>query len=63
MAKAYEQVEFPEVKGALLKFLRVLSPGWNISLFHYPQSGNRSSTILLGLHVPFLVPSQCLLQR
>jgi len=45
------QVEFPEVKGALLKFLRVLSPGWNISLFHYRQSGNRSSTILLGLQL------------
>ena len=51
-----EQVEFPEVKGALLKFLRVLSPGWNISLFHYRQSGNRSSTILLGLQVPRLPP-------
>lgn len=46
------QVEFPEVRGALLKFLQVLSPLWNISLFHYRQSGNRSSTILLGLQVP-----------
>lgn len=45
-------MEFPEVKGALLKFLQVLSPVWNISLFHYRQSGNRSSTILLGLQVP-----------
>ncbi len=50
-------MEFPEVKGALLKFLQVLSPVWNISLFHYRQSGNRSSTILLGLQVPPPAPS------
>lgn len=46
------EVEFPEKRGALLKFLLVLSPVWNISLFHYRQSGNRSSTILLGLQLP-----------
>jgi C-terminal regulatory domain of Threonine dehydratase len=45
------QVEFPERSGALVKFLRVLNPVWNISLFHYRQSGNRASTILLGLQV------------
>ena len=42
-------MEFPERAGALSKFLRVLSPRWLISLFHYRQSGNRASTILLGL--------------
>lgn len=26
---------FPERPGALMKFLDVLSPRWNISLFHY----------------------------
>lgn len=47
----WPQVEFPERLGALFKFLRVLNPVWNISLFHYRQSGNRASTILLGLQV------------
>ena len=27
--------EFPEQKGALLKFLEILGKRWNISLFHY----------------------------
>ena len=52
------QVEFPERSGALVKFLRVLNPVWNISLFHYRQSGNRASTILLGLQVA-LHPACC----
>lgn len=57
------QVEFPERSGALVKFLRVLNPVWNISLFHYRQSGNRASTILLGLQVRCTaichLPSRC----
>lgn len=57
------QVEFPERSGALVKFLRVLNPVWNISLFHYRQSGNRASTILLGLQVHYTgaspLPSCC----
>jgi C-terminal regulatory domain of Threonine dehydratase len=52
-------VEFPERSGALVKFLRVLNPVWNISLFHYRQSGNRASTILLGLQVLRSLLSVC----
>ena len=33
------QVEFPERPGALKKFLSVLQPQWNITLFHYRRSG------------------------
>lgn len=40
-----------------MQFLRVLNPVWNISLFHYRQSGNRASTILLGLQVRIHVVS------
>jgi len=38
--------EFPERPGALIKFLRTLRPGQNISLFHYRNhgSGKNSST-------------------
>jgi len=43
------QVEFPEVQSALQRFMAVMDSSWNVSLFHYRQSGNRSSTILLGL--------------
>ena len=33
------QVEFPERPGALKRFLSVLQPQWNITLFHYRRSG------------------------
>jgi len=46
------QVDFPERVGALRTFLKALSPNWNISLFHYRRTGNRSSGVLLGLQVP-----------
>ncbi|KAL3161440.1 hypothetical protein ABBQ32_010326 [Trebouxia sp. C0010 RCD-2024] len=46
------QVEFPERPGALKKFLSVLQPQWNITLFHYRRSGNRTSQALLGLQLP-----------
>ena len=42
-----------------MKFLKVLSPVWLISLFHYRQSGNRASTILLGLQARFLCFCLC----
>ncbi|DBA83534.1 hypothetical protein WJX79_001038 [Trebouxia sp. C0005] len=45
------QVEFPERPGALKKFLSVLQPQWNITLFHYRRSGNRTSQALLGLQL------------
>ena len=31
--------EFPERPGALVKFLRLLRPGFNISMFHYRNMG------------------------
>ncbi|KAL6777354.1 hypothetical protein ACKKBF_B21200 [Auxenochlorella protothecoides x Auxenochlorella symbiontica] len=46
------QVDFPEVPGALYRFLRRLSPIWNITLFHYRRTGRQSSGVLLGLQVP-----------
>ncbi len=44
--------QFPERPGALLKFLRLLRPGWNISLFHYRNQGADYGRILVGLQVP-----------
>ncbi len=46
------QVEFPERPGALRQFLDAVSPTWNITLFHYRNTGNQSSTVLLGMQVP-----------
>lgn len=46
------QVVFPERAGALKQFLTVLSPKYNMTLFHYRKSGNRSSQVLLGLQLP-----------
>ena len=44
--------EFPERPGALLKFLSLLQPSWNISLFHYRNQGADYGRILVGLQVP-----------
>ena len=43
---------FPERPGALLKFLSLMRPGWNISLFHYRNQGADHGRILVGLQVP-----------
>jgi threonine dehydratase len=43
---------FPERPGALTKFLNLLRPGWNISLFHYRNQGADYGRILVGLQVP-----------
>ncbi|MBT0569158.1 threonine ammonia-lyase, biosynthetic [Curvibacter sp. CHRR-16] len=43
---------FPERPGALLKFLSLLDPGWNISLFHYRNQGADYGRILIGIQVP-----------
>ena len=40
--------EFPEQKGALLKFLETLGTHWNISLFHYRAHGADYGNILAG---------------
>ncbi len=46
------QVDFPERPGALRAFLSVVVPRWNLTLFHYRKSGNRSTSILVGIQVP-----------
>ena len=43
---------FPERPGALLKFLNLLRPNWNISLFHYRNQGADYGRILVGIQVP-----------
>jgi threonine dehydratase len=43
---------FPERPGALLKFLSLMRPSWNISLFHYRNQGADYGRILVGLQVP-----------
>jgi nicotinate-nucleotide--dimethylbenzimidazole phosphoribosyltransferase len=43
---------FPERPGALLKFLSLMQPNWNISLFHYRNQGADFGRILVGLQVP-----------
>ena len=43
---------FPERPGALLKFLSLMRPGWNITLFHYRNQGADYGRILVGLQVP-----------
>lgn len=43
---------FPERPGALLKFLSLMRPDWNISLFHYRNQGADYGRILVGMQVP-----------
>jgi len=43
---------FPERPGALMKFLSLMQPGWNISLFHYRNQGADYGRILVGMQVP-----------
>ena len=43
---------FPERPGALLKFLHLMRPNWNISLFHYRHQGADYGRILVGMQVP-----------
>ena len=45
-------VAFPERAGALLDFLKGMSAGWNISLFHYRSHGSDYGRVLLGIQVP-----------
>ena len=44
--------EFPERPGALLKFLSLMQPTWNISLFHYRNHGADYGRVLVGMQVP-----------
>lgn len=49
------QVIFPERAGALKEFLSAISPRWNVTLFHYRNTGNRESSVLLGVQVGVLL--------
>jgi len=42
---------FPERPGALLDFLKGLSRGWNISLFHYRNHGSAYGRVMLGIQL------------
>ena len=42
---------FPERPGALKKFMSLLDPEWNISLFHYRNNGADYGRVLVGLQV------------
>jgi threonine dehydratase len=44
--------EFPERPGALLDFLQAIGTNWNISLFHYRNSGSDYGRVLAGIQVP-----------
>ena len=53
--KFREQVvsfDFPEVPGALMKFLNTLGNRWNITLFHYRNHGAAYGRVLAGFDVP-----------
>ena len=43
---------FPERPGALFKFLSLMQPTWNISLFHYRNHGSDFGRVLVGMQVP-----------
>src|SRR5687768_12824543 len=43
--------EFPERKGALLKFLQAVGARWNITLFHYRNHGSDYGRVLAGIDV------------
>jgi threonine dehydratase len=44
--------EFPERKGALLKFLQAIGSRWNITVFHYRNHGSDYGRVLAGIDVP-----------
>ena len=43
---------FPERPGALLQFLSLMQPAWNISLFHYRNQGADFGHVLVGIQAP-----------
>lgn len=44
--------EFPERRGALLRFLEKVGVRWNISLFHYRNHGSDFGRVLVGIQIP-----------
>lgn len=46
------KVTFPERQGALLSFLDVVSPRWNVTMFSYRNIGSEASAVMLGIQLP-----------
>lgn len=46
------QFIFPEIAGALKRFLDAFSPRWNITLFRYREQGEIDASVLVGFQVP-----------
>jgi threonine dehydratase len=44
--------EFPERPGALRRFLELMIPSWNLTLFHYRNHGSAQGRVLAGIQVP-----------
>jgi threonine dehydratase len=44
--------DFPERPGALAQFLRLMSDGWNVTLFHYRNHGSDVGRVLAGIQIP-----------
>ncbi len=44
--------EFPELPGALMRFVEKLRPEWTISIFHYRNHGADIGRIVIGVLVP-----------
>ena len=44
--------QFPEIPGALLRFLTRMGERWNISLFHYRNHGAAYGRVLVGMQIP-----------
>jgi threonine dehydratase len=44
--------EFPERPGALRRFLDLMRPAWNLTLFHYRNHGSARGRVLAGIQVP-----------
>jgi len=49
--EAVFRFEFPERKGALLKFLKNIGKEWDITLFHYRNHGAAWGRVLVGFAV------------
>jgi threonine dehydratase len=51
ISEAVFRFEFPERKGALLKFLKNIGNEWDITLFHYRNHGAAWGRVLVGFSV------------
>lgn len=46
------KVMFPERKGALQSFLKVVSPRWNVTMFCYRNIGTEATAVMIGIQIP-----------